>query len=304
MPAQPNIWRHVYFFESIQPAVGAGHGSAKGWTEVVYVANNNTDIEVELNYALNTDWVSRRSLFMSEFCSISWVRVNRIGQRNVKVGNVGIGGGGFSADPGAQTTCAVLVDFTAPPIGVAPDNASHRRNYLLRGLPTTIMRGDVLLTASPAFGLLQNFCRFMANQINDVVPIPGAAGPGLPNIIIPYDNPNNDWQAITAVPVIANRSFSITAALGPITSADHVRIRRVGVPRQLNGLFSSQGASPGPNYILGRTRRPIVGAWSGDGQARLVQTWGAPIKNFLIIGLRTKKTGRPFRQPAGRARAR
>lgn len=313
-------YKTTWFFEGLQQNPGTTANSVVTWTETWYQTATNLDEAIFLaaNGNDNNGWVGRRRQFLHALYSIKWVRVsNDANPRETKLSHVmglqfgemnytpNSTGGQAAANTGAQVQCCVLVDVMKLPQGDG-DKAHHRR-LQLRGLPRSIMDGNVLSENSQAFNKMLGFLNYVARVRT---PEPRLGLP-VPVWKIRYQNPTAVFVPITALAQTAGNDRSITISAG-LPGANHGRrleIRRVASVAGVNRIWTVRAAAAVPAggpYVLVRSKTPIVGTWvPNDGVAALITPLYGPADQYTIIGLRDRQTGaNPFGRTRGRRRAR
>jgi hypothetical protein len=300
-------WKTTFYFESFEPTSGIGGGAAVGWTETWYQTGPSSADLALTSAAIDTYIMLRRQCLAYKY-NIPYVRVSDAANpRNSKLKSLEgrIGQAGLSAagilSPIAQVNCALLVDFTC--FDDSPASLAHSRRFLLRGLTAADINGNVFDNKSPNFNAIKRFLAVVGN---------GPVGePSLPAGILPY------WQIRffdpTTVPI---PSFSLASVPQPNDHFIHAtapglvptlgkkyRIRGVRYPYYSNRVWTDTGFvdAANPTTIeLGRSRRRIAGTWDGSGQLLPLVYGYKGSKEFNIIGLRNRQTGRPSHLTRGR----
>lgn len=309
-------YKTTFFFEGMQPNVGSTASSIVSWTETWY--RIGTSVDEALSFARRVDagsFLQLRLGFMHALYMCKWVRVsNDAVPGETKLAHVaGSPGGNLGGGTGdrivvsgdaataAQINCCVLVDFVSLPT-VANERAHHRR-VLLRGLPKSMLNGNILSEVGAGFTALLRFCDFIGRGRAPNFPAAGAFSPWL----IRFQAPAQVFQPITALATVAgnNRQIIISAALPAAVRGRKVQIRGVSTPRGVNRIWTIMTDSVGGAYTLGRSRFDLAGAWvPGQGQANLITPAYRAADQYTVIGLRTKHTGSsPFGRTRGRRRA-
>lgn len=299
----PAIWKATYFFETYQAGQtgnvntgGGTPGAAYGWTESWYFKRDTVNIEEALAFATDPQrYVSPRCVFLVSTVNIRWVRVELVGGNQAKVAPLGFPGH-VGQDPLPSPTAA-LVTFTAPPPVNQPGQRTARRNMLFRGLPTNIASGDTFLRGSLAFQQLLGFCNYMTARASNQE---GAEFTTIWSLLI--QDPITAWRPITAlVPDAVNTRSLVVSATGLTTTFGlRYQIKGAGgfnIPINRTWTALRDGTL---THQVGTSRKTISGAWNGAGQIRPRLYDTAYLRNYAIIGLRIKKTGRPSRGPVGR----
>lgn len=307
----------TFFIEALQPGV-LGASAAVGWSESWYgTAPGNTFDEVYQDRDVQ-NYIPIRRGALPEMYRMSFIRIAEVGdtpKRRVKVFSLNNAYGTIVTTPGygepAQVQCALLVDLVRVSSGADPNN--HRR-FLMRGLPMGLIRGNVIRPAGGAWANVLAFLNFIGNK---------DAGGSVPGGIhatwlgCRYLNPNPGWIAL---PLVKNNSGDgrYIRVMGSLSGGVGSQYRIKGCnqfisSQSLNRTWTVAGvvSSPEPYVLLGKTKRPfdanvdsILYQPPGTGQLRLLSYLYSPFSQYTIIGLRSKKTGRVFRQLLGRSRRR
>jgi hypothetical protein len=213
-----------------------------------------------------------------------------------------------------------LVDLQKLPDPTVAGDIVHHRKFLIRGLPSDIVNGNVIVEGN-SWPAMQRFLNFIGQketpagldkkQLHAEVLGLRYQNPTLPKFNITYlastGNPTVFWL------VQPDQPTWIEGAPGGASPGTKVRFTRVQAPYEkfLSGrvgvLLSriSLGAPPAGNQmVFGRTKKDLPDNVITTGLPGVMQQLGysyGPFSQYAIIGLRTKKTGRLFRQPRGRA---
>lgn len=313
--------RVTFFFEGMQVNTNRTASSVVSWTETWYLNKGTPD--QALQFALARDensWMHRRASFLHALYAIKWIRASDVDNpRLTKVAGVNPAFPGKCGTPNednggrlglviggqttaAQTNCAVEVDMVRLP-GADGDITHHRRS-MFRGLPNTMINGNILREEGDGFTRMVNFLRWIAR---------GETGSTQPRLAI------SDWmiryeaQPIVRVPITAlainalnPRMVDLTASLGNQTKNKKIILQNTQGIQGANRIWtlSANANDPGP-YKLGKARNNLAGTWvAGSGSCHVVTYTYGPLDQFTIIGLRNKKFGSsPFGRTRGRRRA-
>lgn len=309
----PN-YKVTFFFESEQAAT-LGTGASLGWTETWYRQVNGTLPEV-LDDPQLQQYLQLRTAFMPDIYRCSFIRLSEDDKpRRFKIESVPNGNGqlrhvsGFSPNNAAQVQCCVLVDLERMPLAGLEDEPAHHRRFLIRGLPQSLIDGNVLNFLSIHFPLLESFLDFIGGH---------AAGRpvvvGRPRFLwgIRYHDPVTAKLVINTIGVGPDndRTVRVTFVPGPpdppVPLPRRFEITGVDSPERFNRTWNllTTGVVGGlPFYIGGNARKKLQGGYigPGPGKGRFVRMLYGPVDQYAIIGLRNKKTGRPFRPLRGRS---
>lgn len=310
----PIAYKVVYFFESEQQAM-VGAGSALGWTETFYwQPQQATTLEQAIMDPSHDEWMKRRLAFMSEIYRLSFIRVSQDDNpRRFKIRGVTNRRGlvptsainGLNGGPAAQVQCAILADLEKLP--AADNDTSHHRRYLLRGLPAEIISGNVINGLSQYYDTLLNFLRYIAGHEAGVAPVPGA--PRYP-WGIRYHDPGITASKIINLQIAPYDSgIVLTTENPPIVGVvgQHYQISGVPSPLGVNKTWKFAGTfsiAPTTFNAWEKSRKQLQGTYTGPGPGKIrrVGSLYGPPDQFVVIGLRNKRTGRVFRQLRGRSR--
>jgi hypothetical protein len=310
-------FRVTFFFESVQTS-RVGTDSALGWTETWYASSETDTIESIIRHIQVLKYMDKRRALLDSIYRIAFVRVSdesfpgRVKIRTIQ------GGEGLIEDAAhkGQVQCALLVDFMRLP-AVANERVHHRR-FLLRALPAAIIQGNVPNDQAEVWKAVITFLDYLGR---------GASGDDNENKALPfwqirYQDPGEPRLSITSITVDGIRpqrlliqpdqpawvASSATNQGAKIKVTDVVEPGLERANRQWVLLARIAGIGP-TKMVFGTARRefnPAVSAVSDLGvgfMRRQVNLYG-PAHQYAIIGLRSKKTGRVFRQLRGRQRNR
>lgn len=307
------IWAATFFFESEQQPPGIGTGASVGWTETWYKTFSDavSPEAVLLDKGLS-DYVTLRILPMSALYNITFLRVSDVNNpRRFKIRHLpaAVGAIGLDASTPAQVQCAVLADLEKLPLAGRPTEHVHHRRFLVRGLPSSLINGNVMNTVDPAFTALQQFLALIGNK---------PAGGEHPKLVpvwtwgIKYQAPTQPKTTITLARVHTPNDHEIVVAPqlpGGTARKSKVIVSGVDAPSAWNRIWTflaNTTQDEVPVSVLGTTRQRQFGTYDGPGRGEYqVVSWEAgPVDQYALIGLRNKKTGRVFRQLRGRSSSR
>lgn len=311
----PSNYKVTYFIEAHQnPIRGWGGGASYGFTETWYMVADSIEDALRqastLGRTSSYGYVTRRAACLPRMYFISWVRVSDTANpRLTKTANVGIQGTAAEPDTGpvgasfaAQVTCALLVDFVKLP-GTNPLDFTHHRRWLMRGLASDITNGNVINPDARSFNAIRDFLRFLARgQLNEVN---FDNTPRRLFYLMRYTDPAALRSPITALTVAASlRQITVTSLL-PLALGDRVIITGVVAPQRVNRVWTAKENSTVNNTTrLGTSPRDIAAADLVGDRPRIRKAnylYGPP-DQYVLIGLRTRITGRPFHLTRGRRR--
>lgn len=296
----------TWFFEGVQRSEQYSN-SFVGWTESWYVESDSIDAALQAaantNPGLGGSYLGYRLLCMPNMYRCVWVRASDPSNPRIsKTAAVRNGSGILPPQTGntlaAQVTCALLVDFTVLPYTDQP--GLHHRRFLIRGLSTTMINGNIVDRTAAAWSAMENFLNYLGKRpTGSPVPVPSPQGP----YTMRHQSATPTKIDITALSLGVNgQVFSITAALGPVSIGQKVILTGIKFPLNLNRTWTFIQDSPGGVYVLGRSRKQLSGLWvAAQGGFAVIDNpkFKAP-DQYLVIGLRTRHTGRPFRLTRGR----
>lgn len=301
-----SIYAATFFFESMQEA-DIGVGSSLGWSETWYKQSNDP-VDAVITDPELMKYINLRIAMMPDIYRISFLRVSDTEHnRRFKVANVPGGRGLIHSDGTfgpAQVQCAILVDLERLPAGAIPSEKVHHRRFLIRGLSSGIINGNVLQPFAVGWVDVKAFLEYIGNH---------ATGTPKPNPRVGwswgvrYINPANVETAILRLSpapwddhqVLINPDVDPAAVRG-----EKYLVKGVDSPPGMNrvwtfnGRFDDAGAK---KAIFGTTRKKIQGEYGGPGRGVYVKAsyLAGPVDQYVIIGLRNKRTGRVFRQLRG-----
>jgi hypothetical protein len=314
MAVPGTAFKVVFFFEGVQSAE-IGASSALGWTETWYFGGvtgatldavyQSSDVQQYLNFRLAC---------LSRAYTMTWVRISdEAAPRIFKVFDAFNRPGGLSGTP-AQVQCAILIDMTRLPASPSSGEPTHHRNFLLRGLPATVINGNVLNPNVQGWPPILAFLNFMAvyqagsgNPIGRIgtpgtTPTRNAAG----NLGLRYADYQQVPVTISSIAVMPNqRDLQFNPDEPSWGRGFKFRVKGIADEVRLNKIWTVLGHTLAPTMVAGRLRRDIQVnyTYAGPGKATMtpvVYQYGL-FSQYIIIGLRSKRTGRIFRQLRGRS---
>lgn len=312
-------YKTSFFFEGFQANPGRTASSVVSWTETWYQTAGTVDQALAFGLSQAPgDFAKKRAGILHALYALKWCRVSNVANpRETKVaafnpavgGELGIppesGGGRLILTTGAMSTaaqinCAVEVDFVVMPI--EPTDITHHRRFLLRGLPKSLINGNILNEAGEGWNGLVAFCNFMGR----------GPAPILNNAALP-----GRWQMqliqqpIAKMPITAltinpanSRQIRVTAALGAVPQNKRVTIQGATGIRGLNRIWTCVATTAAPPYALAKSSFNLAGVWDDGTGVVFVNNYQyvAPAQ-YTLIGLRMKKVGSsPFGRTRGRRR--
>lgn len=306
-------YKMTWFFEGLQNAT-LGAGAAVGWTETWGLNQASNNIDDAFTNADVTNYTNLRANCLSNQYRISFLRAVEIPQpgtiavRRVKIASLANVQGGLSnpTAPGAQVQCSILLDLQKLPSG--PGDKVHHRKFLLRGLSTDVINGNVINPAAASWTAYKTFFDFIGNK-----PTGGVHGGGFLATMLGVtyqDQVNFPKIACPAITVDgANpRVISINPGLTAFVQGDVIRITGWsgldGVSFNRAWTFISQQAGPPIAAFFGRSRfdmEPGTSAFPNPAFYQRVRLITGPFDQYAIIGLRNKRTGGVFHRLRGRS---
>lgn len=301
----------TWFFDGVQANSGATMPSYVGWTETWY-ASRYESIEACLAAMRSTalgSWVNLRTAFLAGNYVVRWCRASDVanprftktcGFTTAAPGLAPLVGTRLNLTnlTGAQVNCCAMVDFYVPP-SPSP-GPSHHRRALFRGLPVDLINQNVINESSVFFQRMLTFCDYLG-----VIRAPGSAGTPSPNgWLIRVNNYATPFTSITNLVAGAPgaNQVTLTAPLGPLNAGQKVTIRKVPFPTGVNRIWTviSTGIAGIPPYVLGTSRNQLAGTWTQGGQAWANSYNYQAATQYVPVGLRDRRTGRPFNLTRGR----
>lgn len=304
----PN-YQVAFIFESQQ--IGAiGTGAAPGWSEVWFKTDPGSLRDVITSGSIDT-YIELRTAIMPDIYRIAFVRLSDVDNpHRFKLRAVGASGrgkipayvNGILVEQPGQVQCALLIDMEKLPEEAG--EVVHHRRFLIRALPSSLINGNVLAPFGPHWIRMTTFMNYVGKRaigfdFDDKQPtFPWGCR---------YHDPTQTATAITnAKPDPANdRRLLVEPIIILPAGKKGVEVRRVDSPRNFNKTWTVVGNAPAPNatfMVLEKSREKLQGAYTGPGLAnvRAVAWKYGPFDQYVIIGLRNRKTGRVFRQLRGR----
>lgn len=299
------IYKATFFFEGFQEAT-VGVGSSVGWTESWY---KKSDVGIEAiveDVGLQLYRKYRLAILAPEY-RMSFTRVSDTTiAHNFKLTNTG--GKGLAettTSSSSQVQCGILMDLEKVPSGVLGDRMHHRR-FILRGLPSDVINGNVIRTSVKNYGKYNEFAQLVGHKPSG----------GVHN----KDIEEWDWgirwdtSAVGGIPVTRifvvpdafGKTLVFAPALGAPVLGELIQIKGVPAPgKEINRYWRVAGnvVIDGTTYtkLIG-TRQPVDVDYNNTARVSIRRpVWDAgPVTQYATIGLRSKKTGRAFRQLRGR----
>lgn len=302
-------YRVTFFFESQQGAQ-IGTGADLGWTESWYKGNVDKTLEQEILNPEFKTYISKRTAFMPNLYRCSFIRLSDDDNpRRFKITGVdpsiGLGKINVDAIKAAQVQCAVLVDLQRMPR--ADNETSHHRRFLIRALPSSMINGNVLAAGDPGVTVLRKFADFVGNQDPNIGKLDD--GPQFTYGIRFHDPTAIPQKIKEAHPRVEdNRQLLVQCpVMGDFPEKTRVLVKGVPSPnREWNRFWVSAGTTDiGAEtwVVLDRARDELGGSYHGPGKATIeVVSWAyGTVDQYVLIGLRNKKTGRSFHLLRGRS---
>jgi len=309
-------FRVTFFFESVQPA-NIYASAALGWTESFYMSGAGlVSIDAALNHVDVLNYVALRRAFMPPAYRISWVRVADTSNAHLyKVKGLA---GQFGtveliedAVGQSQVQCAVLVDLARLP--TALNEPTHHRKFLIRGLASDVINGNILNPFAKSFGDLKVFLNWLAFKeagVLIVAPPPAGAAPNSTRGVR-YQDPAQAWTAVLSAQADATKRNVIVKPMqaAPAGGVGTFALRRFVSPLKVFNRHWRYLANDvaGQQTVLGVARSNLPSdIYNAPGAAQIkfdVYQYGL-FNQYTIIGLRNKRTGRIFRQLRGKSASR
>lgn len=305
-------YKAVFFFESLEPA-DIGAGAALGWQEVWYKQSDTLSVETMLGDADLDRYLQLRLAFMPFNYRCSFIRVgDDANPRRFKIRNVLAGNGAIilNDDVPAQVQCAVLADLERLPAVDQPTEPVHHKRFLIRGLPSNLINGNVLNGGSRFFVHLRRFLDFIGNKAAG-----GVHPAGLDRFSwgLKYLNPTITKTPITEMkPDVLDGRTMVVLPVVPGGTSIGKRFIVQGIPAPLAELnrhwkyLGDKLVDAVQHSRFGTTRYDSTGDTPRIGSAtyKPANYLYGPVDQYVIIGLRNKRTGRVFRLLRGRSAAR
>jgi len=307
-------WKITFFFESAQQA-NVGADSSVGWTETFYGTLNGGPDAVYQHPDI-AKYIKLRRNILADIYRISFIRISDDQHpRIVKIFNAGAGvfGSLKTTDPdavghdAAQVQCGILVDLQR--LGTTPTEKVHHRRFIIRGLVTDVIKGNIIYNQSELWPQHLAFLNFIGQKDATIA---GANKNGAALLGCRFQDATPQPQPVTAIQVGSTLTddfhFGIVSpTLLLLTPGAKVKVTGVPDNRVLNRIwtYSQTVVSGGSNfYILGKARKPLTPyqpAVTAGIFAQLQQQDYGTFDQYTIIGLRSKRTGKVFRQLRGRS---
>jgi hypothetical protein len=295
------------FYEGVQQA-GIGASGVVGWTETWYLGGVAVTLDQSFSHFDLTNYLQLRRACLLPLYRIAWVRISdEFAPRSFKIWapNQFIGQAALpSGMARGQVQCALLVDFARLPQTGVPGEPTHHKKFLLRALPADVIDGNIINTSGVNWPNFQTFLNWIGNhptatppQINNVVTNMGLRFhdpnfPSIPGVNVLLGTPTVNQLAIQpdqAALAIGSR-VSVRGVAAPYQKAN--RIWTVLAHANVGGVLST---------ICGTTRKPVVTSLAVPATIQPVKYLYGVASQYTIIGLRSKRTGRIFRQLRGRS---
>ena len=207
----------------------------------------------------------------------------------------------------AQVQCAILIDLMKLPTNLPIERVHHRR-FLLRGLSSSIIAGNVLNTLSADWAAYLNFINFIGNKPTGGVhpaSVPTATALGCR-----YQDPTSGKFRLTSLANDPNLAYQMIMAGPGIPATAGVKVKISGVPGMAAIMMNRTWNIVGNNLTgvtIGTTKKAIPkfdgNVYTGPGPAFVQQIapLSGPFDQFAVIGLRSKKTGEALRRLRGKS---
>lgn len=308
-------WKVTFFFEGVQLAK-KGASAALGWTESWYMNNNAVTIDQVFDLKDVTTYLDLRLGILPNIYRAAWIRVgDDADPRLVKVKAIDGGKGTLQSAEGvgdAQVQCALLVDLAKLPTTNLASEPSHHKRFMLRALPSTVIDGNVLNQDAVAWKQIKSFLDFIGiHETGTTVP-PRKPGVNAQFLGIRYHDPNFPQVPIVGIG-LHQGSVNVIDVAPDIAGAavgSKVVVRDVPAPdKAMNRVWTVLSHNPitvgGPPWLqLGYSRKPLPSNLQTAGNISQVKWLYGTFDQYTVIGLRSKKTGRIFRQLRGRSSSR
>lgn len=283
-----------------------------GWSETYYAQFTDPGQYITLDASGNLQACPANSFFLlrqallNTSCTIDRVRASVVNTpRQVLVADLpeatSIGQFGAGTAPGrkleiaAENYSKLLLRFNS--------GFSRVRSLWLGGLPDIIIKPPNQYAPNSAWNTaLLNLSRILINGSYGVVSRPTpTTNPAAVPITSFTTAPNANGASI--LPIVQPGA--------PLPASWYVVIRGVKYPKGWNGVHRAtiQGTAPNQQLVIGPTRKPYVTlpAWDAFAQGSvqlmpqtaIFSTW----TSYTTDRIEQRKVGRPFGQPAGRARS-
>ena len=307
-----------FFIEGVQAATSYA-SAALGWTETFYLSRAGlTAIDAALTDVDVNTYISLRRQCLASIYRLAFVRVSdesnprlfKIRSMHGAAGQLAlVGSSGSTPTPAAQVQCSVLVDLVRLP--TVAGEITHHRRFLLRGLDTSVINGNIIDITGTAWPKVTAFLNWLAFKESGVALPPVNVGGVVPNTAlgIRYHDPSIGFTHPTALTVDAADTHTLVVAPAlPVPGVAYpptrYKVYDVPAPTQaFNRVWTYIGPTlAGAATALGKSRSvlPTLSYTGTLAKIQLVAWVYGLFSQYTIIGLRNKKTGRLFRQLRGR----
>jgi hypothetical protein len=307
------LFKMTWFFEGLQDAT-FGSGAAIGWTETWALNQASENIDDAFVNADVLQYTNLRQQCLAQQYRISFLRATNISQpptvtpRRVKIQSLPHTQGAASnfTCPAAQVQCCVLADLQKLPS--APADLVHHRKFLIRGLPSDVINGNVINTGAANWPKFVTFFNFVAGRPTGV----GAKTPGAATMLgVSYQDqvnfPKKNCPALTVDP-LNPRMISLNPGTEAYVPGESVRISGFkgldGVAFNRAWQYVTTDVGPPVKAWFGKSRFDMDGGTTPFPNAASIQRVRllvGPFDQYAIVGLRSKRTGKVFHQLRGRS---
>lgn len=311
-------YKITYFFEGIQAAI-TGTSGVVGWTETWYTPDLTLNLDGILSHVDHANYTRLRRAIMPNIYRISFLRVSdEDNPRVFKVKALTSLFGElqpFGTVPNQFTTqvqCALLADMVR--LSGGGSEPTHHRRFLLRALPESVVNGQVINPLSDSWSDVLKFLNFVGQHQT------GSAISATPSAIhgLRYHNPATPAPVALSYLQVSGvkgpRFINVQTGAPPVDPfpalavGKQVTIRDVlppGQPMNKNWTVVDHIQLTGQSALqLGRSRKDLPSQSFASGQIFQVAWTYNLFSQYTIIGLRTRRTGRVFRQLRGRSSSR
>lgn len=303
MPA----YRVAFFFESFQQGF-IGTGASVGWVETWYWVKS-ASIDAAINDPEIQRYLNNRCAILDPLYRVAFIRVSEADRpRRFKIAHVNFQGSASRQESASamQVQCAILVDLERLPAIDQPTEKVHHRRFLVRGLPPDVIHGNVLNMFGENWPNVLRFLAFIGNK-----PARGERGVGMParsEFGLRYLAPSVTKRIIQELKVRPGSGTTVDLTCANLVAqlGQNVVVAGVDTPPLVNRTWTvlAEPVAGEPfKFVLGTARRELQGTYTGPGpgKAYVPSYLYGPVDQYAVIGLRSKKTGRVFRQLRGRS---